>query len=150
MSNKISAPEGMSCVNAFRALWCTAKPNLSYRNDPEKFSKDAKAVDTADKVAALFQSQTYFGYVGGKMLKVDFSFFPEMNILENNQYWDAQAAEQALYNYKKTPSSKRFDVNDSYDFKVLTSYRYTSSPAISRESSNNVIAEPFVQEDELQ
>nr|NGX49687.1 hypothetical protein [Candidatus Anoxychlamydiales bacterium] len=77
----ITAPEGMSCVNTLHALWKNSKPAIFFNEFPDSRAPQEATISTPEKVAKLFKSQTYFDYVGGRMLKIDFDEFPELHVI---------------------------------------------------------------------
>jgi hypothetical protein len=119
-SSFVTVPVGMSCVNAFHALWTNSKPALFLSNRPELEQRQATVVGTAEKVADLFKHHTYFDYEGGRMLKTDFSEFPKLNARLYDRDFGPGAAQKALNQYNRVPSDQRFDINDSFDFALLT------------------------------
>lgn len=115
----ITVPSGMSCVNAFRALWENSKPASFFSLTSISDSAAITTISTAEKVANLFKNHTYFDYEGGRMLKTNFSKFPELEIGLYDRDFGTGAAQKALEQYNKIPSSERFDKNDSYKFEEL-------------------------------
>src|ERR1700722_9673561 len=109
------APEGMSRVNAFRALWENSRPAAFFASFPDLEDPQAKAVSTAEKVAALLKKNPYVDYAGGRMLKINFSTYPELNVRSYDMDFGAGAAKKAILEYNKIPSNERFDKNDSYN-----------------------------------
>ena len=105
-STTFRVPEGMSCVNAFHALWINSKPAAFFTDYPSLLDPQVQSVNTAKKVAELFKTQTYFNYEGGRMLKMEFAAFPEL---------DGRS-------YNRVDPSERFDQYDSYKFEELKSY----------------------------
>jgi len=88
----------------------------------------AEEVSTAEKVAELFKSHMYFDYEGGRLIKTDFSKFPNLSIRLYDRDFGQGAAQRAIEAYAKTPSCKRFDANDSYEFvKIVASSTGASS-----------------------
>ena len=112
----VTVPEGMSCVNAFRALWENSKPAAFFSFHPSSENPQAATVGTAEKVANLFKDQTYFDYAGGRMLKTDFSEFPKLNARLYDRDFGDGAAQKAIDKYNQINPSERFDKNDSYKF----------------------------------
>lgn len=126
MQNGVQVPRGMSCVNAFYALWKISRP-LSLVNEGH-----AKSLDSAQKVAKLFTTNTQFGHILGRTLNVNFSSFPILYPLKpecgntiNGDKFISGAAQQALNEYNKTVSKERFDSGDRCEFeKVIQHYTY--------------------------
>lgn len=118
-STTVIVPEGMSCVNAFRALWDNSQPAAFFDSFPGLISRHAELVSTAEKVAQLFKSRTCFDYEGGRMLKTDFTNFPELDVRLYDRAFGPGAAQRALQRYAGIPSHLRFDVNNSYKFADL-------------------------------
>ncbi len=135
----IKVPEGMSCVNAFYALWENAKdapaaqPYLLVNEGQATFVQPKQEVDAAEKIANLFKMRTYegsvtfFDYEGGRGIKTDFSNFPVLKVANYDRLWGKDAAEKAIRVYCQTPSSERFDKNDSYDFHAITGIKKSFS-----------------------
>lgn len=110
-----TVPPGMSCVNAFIALWRESRPiGLGFLASTEPIS-------SAAKVALLFTENTYFDWVAGRPIKTNFSKFPKLDvsIYESPEYFGPGAAQKALDKYSEIPSNERLDTNDSYEFKNL-------------------------------
>lgn len=116
-SSTVRVPEGMSCVNAFHALWACSRPVSFFADHPEMAKDQAQSVSTPEKVAKLFEAHTYFCCAGGRALKVEFSQFPELKVYDTVFCQDA--ARKALEEYMEIPSNQRFDANDTYKFGVL-------------------------------
>jgi hypothetical protein len=112
----VTVPEGMSCVNAFRALWENSKPASFFLMNPILESPAADKVSTAEKVAKLFKTHTYFDYEGGRMLKTNFSEFPKLEVRLYDRDFGSGAAKKAIEAYNLKPSEERFDKYDSYKF----------------------------------
>ena len=109
-----TVPPGMSCVNAFMALWQKSKPiELAGFISIEPIS-------SAEKVANLFRKNTYFDWIGGLPIKTNFSNFPELDVSIYDDYFGMGAAQKALEEYNNTSSDQRFDRNDFYQFDYLT------------------------------
>lgn len=119
INTTITVPAGMSYVNAFHALWKNSKPATYFSINNISDEPQASTVSTAEKVAELFKNKTYFDYEGGRMLKTNFSNFPQLAIRLYDRDFGIGAAKKALEEYNKIPSSERFDQNDSYEFKDL-------------------------------
>lgn len=118
-STIFTVPEGMSCVNAFHALWENSKPAIFLMYNPALQASQATTVATAEKVAALFRDHTYFDYEGGRMLKMDFASFPRLDATKYDADFGAGSAQKAIEAYNKLDPSSRFDKNDSYKFEDL-------------------------------
>lgn len=119
-STTFKVPEGMSCVNALHALWKNSKPELFFQFHPEHKALEEATVSTAEKVAELFKQETYFDYIGGRMIKTNFSTFPELKGHLYDRDYGLGAAQKAIETYNEVHPSERFDVNDSYNFNELT------------------------------
>lgn len=132
MSSPITTrvPEGMSCVNAFRALWENSKPATSIQMHQTSNSFQPETVATAEKVAELFKSYFNFDYEGGRLLKADFSNFPELECSLYDKAYGPKAAQKALDQYNQIPSYNRFDMNDSYQFEDFKSHIINTSTQI--------------------
>ncbi|MGL4347981.1 MAG: hypothetical protein ACRCSV_00780 [Chlamydiales bacterium] len=117
----ITVPTGMSCVNAFRALWENSKSTAGFSMDRFLDIPAIDAVSTAEKVASLFRHHTNFNYEGERFLNINFSQFPELEVGLYDKEFGPGAAEKALGEYNEIPPSKRFDKNDFYRFEQLTS-----------------------------
>lgn len=116
----VTVPDGMSCVNAFRALWENSKPAAFFRSFPAREAEASATVATAEKVANLFRAGTYFDYAGGRMLKTEFSAFPKLDVRLYDRDFGPGAAQKAIEKYNRIHPSERFDRNDSYKFEELT------------------------------
>ena len=114
-----TVPEGMSCVNAFRALWENSQTAPLLRARPDHEALQADTVATAEKVAALFKTHTYFDYEGGRMIKTDFASFPKLDIRLYDRDFGPGAAQRVIEEYNRIHPSERFDKNDSYKFEEL-------------------------------
>jgi len=115
----VTVPEGMSCVNAFRALWENSKPAPFFLMMSVSDAPQAATVSTAEKVADLFKIKTYFDYEGGRKVKTDFSQFPELDVRLYDASFGSGAAKKAIEAYNLKSSKERFDKNDSYKFEDL-------------------------------
>lgn len=112
-SHLYTVPQGMSPVNAFYALWQGAQTANALKYLPNQMYQQAQEVNTVEKVAALFQETLDFDYVGGRAIKTDFTYFPEINTSRYNLMMGEEAAEEAIELYNQIPSHLRFDRNDS-------------------------------------
>ena len=121
-STTFRVPEGMSCVNAFHALWINSKPAAFFTDYPSLLDPQVQSVNTAKKVAELFKTQTYFNYEGGRMLKMEFAAFPELDGRSYDRDFGLGAAQKAIEAYNRVDPSERFDQYDSYKFEELKSY----------------------------
>lgn len=133
-STSIQVPKDMSCVNAFHALWSHSNHaiylsfNFADKSqefnfeslDPQKIVLKSLECGTAEKVAELFQRRVYFNAEGGRLLRTDFSNFPELNVRGFDARYGSGTAEMILTEYNKIDPSLRFDKFDSYKFEVLT------------------------------
>lgn len=118
----IFVPEKMSCVNAFRALWLAATPGCYvYDYHPRLQTELEKVVDTSEKVAILFERQTFFGRIGGRDLYVDFSKFPEIDVTRYEKLYGFLSADKILKKYDTIPDLQRFDQYDLCFFQALQS-----------------------------
>lgn len=122
----VRVPEGMSYVNAFRALWENSKLAAAIQMLAISDSLQASTVSTAEKVAELFKTHTYFDYEGGRMLKTDFCKFPELDVRLYDRDFGSGAAKKAIEAYNLKPSEERFDKGDSYKFEDLVKKDLTS------------------------
>lgn len=118
MPTTFRVPEGMSCVNAFYALWVKSNSDrfMTIEN-----SQDTTSL-TAEKVADLFKTRRNLNFdsEGGRAIKTAFINFPEINAYLYDLALNRQgAAYEAIQEYSKIPPSERFDKNDSYQFKEL-------------------------------
>lgn len=118
-STTFTVPEKMSCVNAFRALWENSKPSVFFMCHPTSENLQTETVATAEKVADLFKTHTYFDYEGGRMLKMDFANFPKLDASLYDRDGGAGAAQKAVEKYNNVHPSERFDKNDSFKFEEL-------------------------------
>lgn len=118
-STIFTVPEGMSCVNAFRALWERSKPAPFLMLRPDIKRLEEEAVATAEKVAAIFTTHTSFDYTGGRLLKMNFASFPKLDARLYDREFGAGAAQKAVERYNNINPSERFDKNDSYKFEKL-------------------------------
>lgn len=132
MSSPITTrvPEGMSCVNAFRALWENSTPAMPFQMHQNSNSVQTETVTTAEKVAELFKSYFNFDYEGGRLLKTNFSHFPELECSLYDKAYGSGAAQKALDQYNQIPSCNRFDMNDSYQFEDFKSHIIKTSTQI--------------------
>jgi hypothetical protein len=118
----VTVPEGMSCVNAFHAIWKMSRPVALLNVYPQFAAQHAETVSTAQKVAALFRNRTFFENEGGKAMRMDFSNFPIILCDER----DLSMAIRALNQYRRIPRKDRFDPLDTYKFSELTGARIVS------------------------
>lgn len=119
-STIFKVPDGMSCVNALRALWEGSEPSSYFIIQAYLLQRREQAVSTAEKVADLFRSSNVcLNYVGGRLIKVDFSKFPKLDPYLYDQEFGFGAARKAIEAYNKVPPSQRFDKYDSYKFEEL-------------------------------
>ena|SRR3972149_9693059 len=119
-------PEGMSYVNAYRALWLQAEPVGYFAAHEEALRVQENQASTAEKVATLFRKYSthrsplfYMEYEGGRMIKVHFVNFPKLEVYYYDTKYGAGAAQRALDAYNATPRAERFDPNDSYSFNAI-------------------------------
>ena len=115
----VTVPEGMSCVNALYALWRNSTPASFFASQQVSPRTQAAAVSTAEKVAELFKTRTYFDYVGGRVIKTDFAKFPQLNARLYDRDLGDGAANKTIEKYNSIPSEDRFDKGDSYKFEDL-------------------------------
>lgn len=118
----VTVPEGMSCVNAFHAIWKRSRPVAFLKLYPHLAVSHGETVSTAQKVADLFRNHTFFENEGGKAMRVDFSQFPLIGCDER----DLRMVLHALKQYNRIPSKDRFDFLDRYKFSELTGARIVS------------------------
>lgn len=114
-----NVPPGMSCINAFHALYENAEMGKEYKKKHSLIKFELDKVNTAEKIAELFKASASFEYVGGKLIKIDFSSFPKLDVSEYDKAWGVNAAKNALDKYKLVPSEDRFDKGDRYQFEIL-------------------------------
>lgn len=112
-----TVPAGMSCVNAFYALWENSKPAAFWSFHVALQSPPAT---TAEKVADLFKIRTHFDYEGGRALKISFANFPKLDACLYDRDFGAGTAQKVIEKYNSVHSSERFDKNDSFKFEELT------------------------------
>lgn len=110
----ITVPDGMSCVNAFRALWESAKKARHLKG----LGDQSCQVDTAEKVADLFRQKLYFQWEGGRNLYVSFHSFPQIDVREYDDL-NGKSAKVILEKYAKRLSEERFDAGDAYQFEAI-------------------------------
>ncbi len=122
----VTVPEGMSYVNALRALYSAATPTPFLQIFPELEQKQAQCIATSQKMAELFKRGAinstppyYMDYIAGKKIKVHFHQFPRLDVTSYDEEYGKEAAQKALEAYSKIQSENRFDKGDSYDFKEL-------------------------------
>lgn len=125
-ANIAIAPDNMSYVNAFRALWENSKPASFFKLHPEALGPHEATVSTSEKVAEMFAYQLYIDYAGGRLIKTDFKNFPKLTVHEYDRNYGTGAAQKALDNYNTLPSKTRFDANDRYRFSDLKEKRIVS------------------------
>jgi len=116
-STTITVPAGMSCVNAFRALWENSSPCIFLKKSVLK--RLEPKISTPEKIAKLFKTHTFFASKAGRTLLIDFSRFPVLEISRYDRLNGLGAAHVAILVFIQTPSSERFDRNDSYKFEEL-------------------------------
>lgn len=122
-----TAPEGMSYVNAWYALYTgSTQAAQFFAIHPELLSSQQELVCTSEKVANLFINYPsnryplyYMEYEGGKKMKVHFCDFPKLDVYYYDQTYGDGAAQQILENYNRIAPANRFDKNDSYRFSDL-------------------------------
>ena len=121
MNSCITAPDGMSYVNVWYALYTAAS-----KEDPSAPIDAKDLVSTSDKVARLFinyPKKTYPMYYmnreGGKIIGVDFSEYPRLDVEEYDRLYGLNAAKKILEDYQTVSPKNRFDSNDSYQFSDL-------------------------------
>lgn len=112
----ITVPKGMSCVNAFHALWENSKPATFFETHPDLLAQQEAAVGTAEKVTNLFQASAKFDYVGGRLIKIDFSKFPKLEVSRYNQYFGRGSAQKAMETYLKRSASEQLDPGNVCQF----------------------------------
>ncbi len=117
--SQVTVPEGMSCVNAFYALWENSDAITCLDSFPALKTIHATSISTAEKVARLFRMRTRFEFEGGKLINTDFSKFPQLDIYQYDKDFGPGAARRALEQYSRVPSCQRFDKNDFYKFEEL-------------------------------
>jgi hypothetical protein len=115
MSKTITVPEGMSYVNAFRALWENAKPPSDY-NDPDLEA----TLTTVEKVITFFKvNGCYVAAAGGRLLEANFIHFPELGVSGYDAHYGKGAAKKALDQYNQLPNAKKLDKNDKRPFSEI-------------------------------
>ena len=119
----------MSYVNAFYALFLGAKvPEESLiASEPTVLARKAEMCSTADKVVSFFKqcpiesNPPYFiDYAGGRLMKVFFDSFPNLDVFKYDTFYGDGAAALAIAEYNAIESSERFDRGDSCRFSDLT------------------------------
>ena len=118
------APEGMSYVNAFRALWENSQPASFFRERPETLPRQEAVVGTSEKVVQFFKNLpgTYVDYAGGRLIKTDFSEYPKLAVVSYDRQYGIGAAQKALDAYNQTPKDRRFDKNDACRFSDISQH----------------------------
>ncbi len=122
-------PEGMSCVNALRALYLGEEKinQIVGRDEPFNAKNVAKKFDFVDMRSKSLAAQiNKFGngkvdYLNGVAIKTDFSKFPEICVTRYDEpdYHGAGAAERALAAYARIAPANRLDQNDAQKYKSL-------------------------------
>ncbi|GAB5411953.1 MAG: hypothetical protein ChlgKO_10670 [Chlamydiales bacterium] len=122
-------PEGMSCVNALRALYLGEEKinQIVGKDEPLNVENVAKKLDFVDMTSESLAAQIHkFGngkvdYLNGIAIKADFSKFPEICVTKYNEpdYHGAGAAERALAAYARIAPENRLDQNDTHNFNSL-------------------------------
>lgn len=119
-----TTPHGMSYVNAFRALWENSRPALFFQLTGTSDASQAELVATAEKIETIFQQHkkqhvVYFDYVGGRLIKTDFSKFPQLHIGSYDRAYGCGAAEKAIQSYHNRIANKKIDPDNFYDFQKI-------------------------------
>ncbi len=130
----ITAPQGMSYVNAFYALWKDLEPcDMYVLHDQGKITEGPLDFNTAKKVADFFiknsrnrgSSSKYFvDYAAGRRVKVFFDEFPKLHVgYYEDKYGNkgTAVAKRVLEEYSKVPSDLRLDNGDKYRIEELAS-----------------------------
>lgn len=113
---RIRAPEGMSYINAFWAIYGSA-------------SRDTQGM-TAQRIAAIFHERItivtqyggnlYFNDLDGRPIGIDFTDFPILTTATHDSSPDIVkfhgTAESLLNAYNQVPPSERLDKNDRISF----------------------------------
>jgi hypothetical protein len=114
---KILAPEGMSYVNAYHALYRSA---TSYEEDTAR-SISEEDVNTAEKVALMFRDfpawiepKYYIDCEGGRSIKVSFEYFPLLDVTGYDRIYGIGSALRVLQEYDNVSTRDRFDRCDRY------------------------------------
>lgn len=112
------APDGMSYVNAFRALWRSSQPANLFYVDSETITRQEAVLATSEKVVQFFKNLpcTYVDYAGGRLIKTDFSEYPKLAVVSYDREYGIGAAQKALDAYNQIPKDRRFDKNDACRF----------------------------------
>ena len=119
--NVAIVPEGMSYVNAFRALWENSKPAAYFNDHPEKLTPQEATVGTPEKVVQFFKTLKgmFVDYAGGRLIQTSFEKFPVLTVHSYDRNYGIGAAQKALTHYNQIPSKQRFDSNDQCRFSEL-------------------------------
>jgi hypothetical protein len=116
MSSIINVPSEMSCVNAAYALWQSSKPALLFSIHRYLLPAAEESVSTAHKIHTILIKNKKIDYLGGRLLKIDFSSFPKLDVSGFDSEYGSGAALSVLEAYNKIPQSERFDPHDSLSF----------------------------------
>lgn len=119
--NCVVVPDGMSYVNAFRALWVHSQPSSFLMGDPFAAEDQAAKVERLDQIIKLFKRSTnfYFDYEGGRLIKSNFSRFPILEVETYDKVNGKGAAMKALEAYHRIDPFNKMDPTDRYQFEFL-------------------------------
>ncbi|MDP1880687.1 MAG: hypothetical protein Q8K60_07085 [Parachlamydiaceae bacterium] len=120
-SSLVTVPDDLSYVNAFHALWSQSRPAVYFEGRPDKLKQHEETISTSEKIVQFFKNLNdyYVDYAGGRLIKTDFSHFPELNIYWYDQAYGIGSAQKALSHYHNIPSNKRLDRYDSCSFSEI-------------------------------
>ncbi len=116
MTSIICVPSEMSCANAAFALWQSSKPALLFSIHRYLLPAAEESVSTAHKIFALISENKKVDYLGGRLIKTDFSSFPRLDVSGFDNEYGKGAALSVLEAYNKIPKAERFDQHDKLNF----------------------------------
>ncbi len=96
--NKYTVPEGVSLANVFAALYGNAKVLGMGKHAPNSGKGFSSAVN-AMQVFSAYCPRGYCNYVRGKVMKVDFSKYPQLDLRSYNRDNGKNAGQKAIELY---------------------------------------------------
>lgn len=119
----INAPQGMSSVNAFDALYTNAKVVGLGAFSPVAGDEPTSSIK-AIQIFKVYCPTGYCDYVRGKLMKVDFSKFPKLDVSGYDRQYGEGAAKKALEDTYPLDSSNQYDVLSGSPCKYFSPKKY--------------------------
>jgi hypothetical protein len=119
----VRVPEGMSSVDAFNALYIRANALGKGWLNPCS-GQNPSSPWNAIQIFKSYCHNGYCDYVRGKLMKVNYRTFPELNVKNYDKEYGQGAAQKAIDAYQKTMSQS--DPKEKYDLDCEPCAYFTS------------------------